>query len=238
MAEGKKAIIVYSDWIDKFEELSDEEAGRLIKHFFRYVNDLNPVAPDRTTKLMFIDIENSLKRDLKKWEIRAERSRENGNKGGRPPKNENLEKPEETQQVILEPKKPDSVNVSVSVNDINKKLLSEIEISNVDTSLLHYAKTAKEFQRLFIQNLEEKNASTVHQQNAKFGAYVTPIRLIIENKEGTIQDLRDIFSYLSSHEGEFWKSNILSTAKLREQLPKLLMSARQEKKPKPKEDRI
>jgi hypothetical protein len=34
------------------KELEDDEAGRL-KHFFRYVNDLNPEYPDRTTKLMF-----------------------------------------------------------------------------------------------------------------------------------------------------------------------------------------
>jgi len=117
MAENKKSIVVYADWIDKFEELEDDEAGRLIKHFFRYVNDLNPEAPDRTTKLMFIDIEATLKRDLVKWEKRAERSRENGSKGGRPPISENPEKPKETQQDILEPRKPDSVSVSVSVND-------------------------------------------------------------------------------------------------------------------------
>ena len=71
MTESKKAIMVYSDWIDKFEELEDVEAGRLIKHFFRYVNGLNPVAPDRTTKLMFIDIENTLIRDLEKWELKS-----------------------------------------------------------------------------------------------------------------------------------------------------------------------
>jgi len=71
MAENKKGIIVYADWIDKFEELEDEEAGRLIKHFFRYVNDLNPEYPDRTTKLMFIDIKATLKRDLTKWEDKS-----------------------------------------------------------------------------------------------------------------------------------------------------------------------
>lgn len=64
----KKTIIIYADWINKFEELDDDEAGRLIKHFFRYVNNLNPVAPDRITKISFIDIENSLKRNLEKYE--------------------------------------------------------------------------------------------------------------------------------------------------------------------------
>ena len=69
MAEGKKGIIVYADWLKKFESLEDDEAGRLIKHFFRFVNDLKPKAPDRITELSFIDIEQSLKRDLDKWKV-------------------------------------------------------------------------------------------------------------------------------------------------------------------------
>lgn len=163
---------------------------------------------------------------------------QNGSKGGRPKALKTLkEKP--TANRPLTDRKAKKSKEEKELNIINQKLLSEINISEVDVSLLHYARTAKEFQRLFIENLEEKNASTVHQKNAKFGTYVTPIRLIIENKEGTIQDLRDVFSYLASPEGEFWKSNILSTAKLREQLPKLLMSARQVKpKQKPKEDKL
>lgn len=125
MAEEKKSIVVYADWIKKFEILTDEEAGRLIKHFFRYVNDLRPIAPDRITQLSFIDIEQCLKRDLVKWEQRAERSRSNGSKGGRPAKHQKPEKPTETQQVILEPEKPDNVNVSVNVNGINNNCASD-----------------------------------------------------------------------------------------------------------------
>jgi hypothetical protein len=29
MAENKKSVLVYADWLDKFEELEDDEAGRL-----------------------------------------------------------------------------------------------------------------------------------------------------------------------------------------------------------------
>lgn len=69
MAEGKNKIIVYADWIEIFEPLSDEEAGKLIKHFFRYVNDYDPASPDRLTTLLFDgSIKPTLKRDLKKWE--------------------------------------------------------------------------------------------------------------------------------------------------------------------------
>jgi len=145
MAENKKSIIVYADWQKKFEALTDDEAGKLIKHFFQYVNDQNPKAPDRITELSFIDIEQSLKRDLKKWEKRAERSRENGKMGGRPSIEENPEKPTETQQVILEPRKPDSVNVSVNVNDsvnvINKQLVVEEE--EPDSEFEMFVQTAK-----------------------------------------------------------------------------------------------
>jgi hypothetical protein len=72
MAENKKAIIVYADWIDVFEELTDEEAGMLIKHFFRYVNDKNPIAPNRVVEISFIPIKNTLKRDLEKWNVKIE----------------------------------------------------------------------------------------------------------------------------------------------------------------------
>lgn len=112
MAKDKKSFVAYCDWLESFEELTDEEAGRLAKHLFRYVNDLNPEAPDKITKMCFIPIKQSLKRDLVKYEERAERARLNGAKGGRP-------KTQKTQSVISEPKKPDSVNVSVSVNDIS-----------------------------------------------------------------------------------------------------------------------
>ena len=78
MAKDKKTVVVYTDWIEKFEELTDEEAGRLIKHFFRYVNDQEPEAPDRTTKLMFIDIKNTLKRDLNKYEDKLDKRSEAG----------------------------------------------------------------------------------------------------------------------------------------------------------------
>ena len=112
MAENKKAFVAYCDWLESFEELTDEEAGKLAKHLFRYVNDLNPEAPDRMTKMCFIPIKQSLKRDLVKYEERAERARINGLKGGRP-------KTQRTQSVISEPKKADRVTVTdtVTVND-------------------------------------------------------------------------------------------------------------------------
>mgnify|MGYP003647417796 FL=1 len=120
MAENKKSFVAYCDWQETFEELSDEEAGKLVKHLFNYVNDKNPETSDKLTKMCFIPIKQSLKRDLKKYEKYVEKQSVNGKKGGRP-KNPTLS--EITQPFIEKPKKADSVSVSVSVNDnvINKQ---------------------------------------------------------------------------------------------------------------------
>lgn len=68
MAEGKKSIIIYAEWGNTFDNLTDEEAGKLIKHFFDYVRDRNPIAEDRIVKIAFEQIKGHLKRDLDKWE--------------------------------------------------------------------------------------------------------------------------------------------------------------------------
>jgi hypothetical protein len=111
MAANKKSFIAYCDWLETFEELDDAEAGRLVKHLFRYVNDLDPQAEDKLTKMTFIPIKQTLKRDLKKHEAVAERNRENGAKGGRP------KKPTGLSGLNEKPKKADSDSDSDSVND-------------------------------------------------------------------------------------------------------------------------
>ena len=121
MAKDKKSFIAYCEWIETFEELEDAEAGKLVKHLFRYVNDLNPVTDDKTVKLCFIQFKQSLKRDLKKYEVYIDKQKENGAKGGRP------KKTQITQPFIEEPKKADSVNVSdndiLTIPDISTFML-------------------------------------------------------------------------------------------------------------------
>ena len=108
MATGKKSFVLYCDYESIFEKLNNDEAGKLIKHIFKYVNDKNPEAEDRIIDIVFEPIKQHLKRDLKKWEKYIDKQRENGKKGGRP-------ESQKTQAFFQKPKKADSVNVSVSV---------------------------------------------------------------------------------------------------------------------------
>lgn len=119
MAQGKKSFILYCDQRGIFNKLSDEQAGKLIKHVFSYVNDENPEA-DFVTELAFESIKTTLKRDLKKYESYVEKQRENGRKGGRP----KAKKPKPFLENPTKPKKADSVSVSdndsVSVSEFFK----------------------------------------------------------------------------------------------------------------------
>lgn len=81
MAKNKDSFILYVDQIHAFEALSDEEAGKLIKLIFRYVNDKNPEIPDRLTGIAFEPIKRQLKRDLVKWKKTRKGRSDAGKKG-------------------------------------------------------------------------------------------------------------------------------------------------------------
>jgi hypothetical protein len=120
MATDKKSIIVYADWKDQFNQLEDDEAGRLIKHFFAYVNDENPES-DRLTELMFTPIKRVLKRDLDKWEVTLEKRSQAGKKSAEVRANKKQQTSTHSTRVKSvkqnSTNSTDSVNVSVSVND-------------------------------------------------------------------------------------------------------------------------
>lgn len=80
MAEDKKSFVLYSDYKELFNELSDEDAGQLIKHILSYVNDENPESKNPMVKVSFIPIKHQLKRDLKKYEEKKEQWSDAGKK--------------------------------------------------------------------------------------------------------------------------------------------------------------
>jgi len=122
MAEGKKSFVAYSDWRDTFNELNDEDAGKLIKHIFAYVNDENPTTDSVVVRAVFAQIKNTLKRDLQKWEKQLEQRREAGKKSAKvrsTKKNDRSTTVNERQR-----NSTDSVSVSVSVSvNVDKQVI-------------------------------------------------------------------------------------------------------------------
>lgn len=125
MAKDKKSFILYCDQQGVFNMLPDEQAGKLIKHIFAYVNDENPESDDLLLTIAFESIKTQLKRDLKKYEHYIDKQKENGRKGGRPKTQPFLDETQKTQAFFLKPKKADNVNVNDNVNVIIKENIKE-----------------------------------------------------------------------------------------------------------------
>lgn len=80
MAQDKKGFVLYADQKLIFDDLTNEEAGILIKHIFSYVNDENPALENRFIDMAFKPIKLQLKRDLIKYEAVKQRNSANARK--------------------------------------------------------------------------------------------------------------------------------------------------------------
>ena len=117
MAENKKSVLLYCDIIHTVEKMDNETAGLFFKHYLRYINDQSPDTDNVIIDIAFESVKQNLKRDLIKWEQRAEKSRQNGKLGGRPALEKKPSKPSGLKNNLSEPRKPDTVNVTVNVKD-------------------------------------------------------------------------------------------------------------------------
>jgi len=157
MAENKNSFVLYCDLVHVVRKLVQQDrenktnyAGELFLHILEYVNDNDPIPINFIVDMAFEPIKQQLKRDLKKYEIRADRARENGKKGGRPKTETKPKETKKTQSVISEPKKPDSVNVSVSVNDsVNDISLKKKQSKSIEERKQSFLHSLKEFENDF-----------------------------------------------------------------------------------------
>ena len=152
MAKDKKSFVLYCDQQGVFNKLPDEIAGRLIKHIFAYVNDENPPCDDLLLSIAFEPIKTQLKRDLRKYEVYIEKQKENGAKGGRPKKEEETQI---TQPFFQEPKKADSVSVSVSGSE-NESVKEEYKLA-FDLWLKYKQEKKQKYTKTGIEQLVKTN---------------------------------------------------------------------------------
>lgn len=85
--------IVFGEWEEDFDDLTDEELGSLTRAFFAYVRrGENPTFSDRMVRSCWRKAQQASDRSSKAYEAKCEQNKENGKKGGRPKKTED-EKP-------------------------------------------------------------------------------------------------------------------------------------------------
>ena len=125
--------------------------------------------------------------------------------------------------------------ISISTDN---KLITHNRTFEIDPKDLQYFDIAQKFRLLFIKNLKAKEAPITDQEKATYKNYVDPIRLCIEKDKCTLEQLKEVYRFLNSDDGEFWKNNILSTAKLREKMAKLILAKNSVKLSKPIQQRL
>lgn len=121
---------------------------------------------------------------------------------------------------------------STSINNTNNKEIMS-EQSSDDTPLLNLdttnqsleVKITKSFFDLF-RNNQKENGVTIFTKydKTKLKTWLVHVKRMIEIDKISIEDLREVHVWLSDpkyRNSEFWRKNIISTQKLREQFPKL-----------------
>ena len=112
----KNSVIVYHDWLEAFEALSDEEAKQLIIAILNYsIAGAEPSISTVGLKMAWSFIKPTIQRDKEKYIKKCQKNAENGKKGGRPKNQTVIEKNERFSE---KPKKADNDNDNESESDI------------------------------------------------------------------------------------------------------------------------
>lgn len=146
MADNKKSALLYCDLITTFEKLSNENAGLLIKHYLRYINDQNPKPPNELIDIVFEPIKQQLKRDLKKWEEKSKRNSLIAKEGWEKRKNANASSGNKNDAKNADTDKDTVIDKDTDIN----KIPSELEfldyckiIKGIDYKGLEFSLKAK-----------------------------------------------------------------------------------------------
>ena len=83
----KKSLLLYYDYQQHFNFLTDEQTGKIIKAMLSYeINGVFPEFDEPIMQMTFSFIKSNLDRDRAKFFERCSKNSENGRKGGRPKK--------------------------------------------------------------------------------------------------------------------------------------------------------
>ncbi len=134
MAENKNSFIIYTDWKQDFEFLTNEEAGKLIKHLLQFASDENPTLENEDRLLQFAaqKMKAVMKKDLKKYESVVKQRIEAGKKGGLNSGKSRASKQNEANEANASTSKQNEhVNVNDNVNDnVNNSNKEKVEKEN------------------------------------------------------------------------------------------------------------
>lgn len=148
----KSSFLIYLDYEEQFNLLTDEQIGQLMRAIIKYEKTREIPQLNGIVKMAFSFIKTQLDRDREKYEARCEKNRENAKKGGRPRKNQkdNL-KANGFNENQMDAKKPD--------DDKEDEEDNEEDID--DNDLLLKKEKEEKLQQRFIECLNSFNINAI-----------------------------------------------------------------------------
>jgi hypothetical protein len=135
----KKSFLIHLDSLEILEELSDEQAGKLLKAFQSYHLGIQPEL-DQMLRIAFKPFQLQFERDADKYKETSERNSLNGTKGGRPKKQENqvgfLGLSDNQPKAKKADNDSDSDNDSDNVNEKKKKQVFDFSLYGSFSNLI------------------------------------------------------------------------------------------------------
>ena len=137
----RKGFVMYDNYIEQVDLLTDTEAGKLFRALLRFSQTGESPNFDGKLQLAFSFMKGQIQRDAEKYADVCEKRREAGKKGGRPKKQPAADKKsssEETNCFSEKAKKPNininenaNVNSNANVNENSNAIVSVSSSSNV-----------------------------------------------------------------------------------------------------------
>lgn len=147
----KSGFLIYLDYEEQFNLLTDEQIGQLMRAIIKYEKTREIPQLNGIVKMAFSFIKTQLDRDREKYEARCEKNRENAKKGGRPRKNQkdNL-KANGFNENQMDAKKPDDDKEDEEDNE-----------EDIDNDLLLKKEKEEKLQQRFIECLNSFNINAI-----------------------------------------------------------------------------
>ena len=94
----KSSFLIYLDYKEQFNLLSNEELGQLLRAIMLYEETGKITELNGMLKMAFSFIKTQLDKDRQKYKEKCEKNKRNGSKGGRPKKQEDKKESEKTER--------------------------------------------------------------------------------------------------------------------------------------------
>lgn len=222
MAKDKNGFVLYKDLLPTIKKLVERDranktnyAGELFLHILEYVNDENPVAIDFIIEMAFEPIKQTLKRDLKKYEMKLESKSISGRVGNLKRWNEDLFYQYESKFISLE--EAEEIAESRKYRKCDKSIakIADIDretVRGMDSDILLKKETKEE-------NLSKENPTEIFPKTESVETGAEERKKVAPKKERfkppTVQEVQDYcnerqngiqaYTFVNFYQSKGWK---------------------------------